>query len=304
MKGASLKYLTHEGFRNIWVNRLMSLASVTVLLACLVIIGVGAMAFFNINALLDRVEAQNVVMVYLEMNADEATVSSVGDAIEALPNVASCELIPKEQAFAEQVEALGGDSSIFEGLQGNPLPDSYKVTLSDLSQFDATVASIRSIAHIDNVRENSDLASRLVSVRRAVTVVSVGLVLMLFLVALFIIANTIRITMFSRKLEINIMKAVGATNGFIRWPFFVEGIVLGVIAAAVSLGVLWGLYELITVYAADLLGSFGFTLVPFADYALQMFGVFLAIGVFTGGVGSMISMNKYLREQRSVVSNE
>ena len=304
MKGASLKYLTHEGFRNIWVNRLMSLASVTVLLACLVIIGVGAMAFFNINALLDRVEAQNVVMVYLEMNADEATVSSVGDAIEALPNVASCELIPKEQAFAEQVEALGGDSSIFEGLQGNPLPDSYKVTLSDLSQFDATVASIRSIAHIDNVRENSDLASRLVSVRRAVTVVSVGLVLMLFLVALFIIANTIRITMFSRKLEINIMKAVGATNGFIRWPFFVEGIVLGVIAAAVSLGVLWGLYELITVYAADLLGSFGFSLVPFTDYALQIFAVFLAIGVFTGGVGSMISMNKYLREQRSVVSNE
>lgn len=304
MKGASLKYLTREGFRNIWVNRLMSLASVTVLLACLVIIGVGAMAFFNISALLDRVESQNVVMVYLEMDADDATVESVGQALAAIPNVDGCEMVPKEQAFAEQLEALGGDSSIYDGLPGNPLPDAYKVTLTDLSQFDATVEQIRAVEHVDSIRENSDLAGKLVSVRRAVTVVSIGLVVMLFLVALFIIANTIRITMFSRKLEINIMKAVGATNGFIRWPFFVEGIILGVIAAAVSLGVLWGLYELITVYAADLLGSFGFVLVPFSGYALQIFLVFLAIGVFTGGVGSMISMNKYLREQRSVVNNE
>lgn len=304
MKGASLKYLTHEGFRNIWVNRLMSLASVTVLLACLVIIGVGSMAFFNINALLDRVEAQNVVMVYLEMNADDATVTSVGEELSALPNVATCEFVSKEDAFAQQVESLGGDSSIFEGLNGNPLPDAYKVTLADLSQFDATVDQIKAIEHVDTVRENSDLASRLVSVRRAVTILSVGVVVLLFLVALFIIANTIRITMFSRKLEINIMKAVGATNGFIRWPFFVEGILLGVISAIVSLGVLWGLYELITVSFADLLRSFNFSLVPFKDYALQMLGVFLLIGVFTGGVGSMISMNKYLREQRSVVSNE
>ncbi len=304
MKGASLKYLTHEGFRNIWVNRLMSLASVTVLLACLVIIGVGSMAFFNINALLDRVEAQNVVMVYLEMNADDATVTSVGEELSALPNVATCEFVSKEDAFAQQVESLGGDSSIFEGLNGNPLPDAYKVTLADLSQFDATVDQIKAIEHVDTVRENSDLASRLVSVRRAVTILSVGVVVLLFLVALFIIANTIRITMFSRKLEINIMKAVGATNGFIRWPFFVEGILLGVISAVVSLGVLWGLYELITVSFADLLRSFNFSLVPFKDYALQMLGVFLLIGVFTGGVGSMISMNKYLREQRSVVSNE
>ena len=304
MKGASLKYLTHEGFRNIWVNRLMSLASVTVLLACLVIIGVGSMAFFNINALLDRVEAQNVVMVYLEMNADDATVTSVGEELSALPNVATCEFVSKEDAFAQQVESLGGDSSIFEGLNGNPLPDAYKVTLADLSQFDATVDQIKAIEHVDTVRENSDLASRLVSVRRAVTILSVGVVVLLFLVALFIIANTIRITMFSRKLEINIMKAVGATNGFIRWPFFVEGILLGVISAVVSLGVLWGLYELITVSFADLLRSFNFSLVPFKDYALQMLGVFLLIGVFTGGVGSMISMSKYLREQRSVVSNE
>ena len=304
MKGSSLKYLTREGFRNIWVNRLMTLASVTVLLACLVIIGVGAMAFFNIDALLDKVEAQNVVMVYVEMDSDDLTTSGVGVELQKMENIESCEFIPKEDAFRAQIESMGGDSAVFEGFTECPLPDAYKVTLMDLTQFSATVAQIKTLTGVSSVRENSDLASKLLSIRRAVTVVSIGLVAMLFLVALFIIANTIRITMFSRKLEINIMKAVGATNWFIRWPFLVEGVLIGIIASVLSLGVLWGLYELAAVSFSDLLLSLGFSFVPFTRYALQILGVFLGIGIFTGGFGSMISMNKYLKEQGSVVSNE
>ena len=199
---------------------------------------------------------------------------------------------------------MGGDSAVFEGFTECPLPDEYKVTLKDLTQFSATVAQIKTLTGVSSVRENSDLASKLLSIRRAVTIVSIGLVAMLFLVALFIIANTIRITMFSRKLEINIMKAVGATNWFIRWPFLVEGVLIGIIASVLSLGVLWGLYELAAVSFSDLLLSLGFSFVPFTRYALQILGVFLGIGIFTGGFGSMISMNKYLKEQGSVVSNE
>lgn len=304
MKGSSLKYLTREGFRNIWVNRLMTLASVTVLLACLVIIGVGTMAFFNIDALLDKVEAQNVVMVYVEMDSDDLTTSGVGVELQKMENIESCEFIPKEDAFRAQIESMGGDSAVFEGFTECPLPDAYKVTLKDLTQFSATVAQIKTLTGVSSVRENSDLASKLLSIRRAVTVVSIGLVAMLFLVALFIIANTIRITMFSRKLEINIMKAVGATNWFIRWPFLVEGVLIGIIASVLSLGVLWGLYELAAVSFSDLLLSLGFSFVPFTRYALQILGVFLGIGIFTGGFGSMISMNKYLKEQGGVVSNE
>lgn len=304
MKGSSLKYLTREGFRNIWVNRLMTLASVTVLLACLVIIGVGTMAFFNIDALLDKVEAQNVVMVYVEMDSDDLTTSGVGVELQKMENIESCEFIPKEDAFRAQIESMGGDSAVFEGFTECPLPDAYKVTLKDLTQFSATVAQIKTLTGVSSVRENSDLASKLLSIRRAVTIVSIGLVAMLFLVALFIIANTIRITMFSRKLEINIMKAVGATNWFIRWPFLVEGVLIGIIASVLSLGVLWGLYELAAVSFSDLLLSLGFSFVPFTRYALQILGVFLGIGIFTGGFGSMISMNKYLKEQGSVVSNE
>ena len=304
MKGSSLKYLTREGFRNIWVNRLMTLASVTVLLACLVIIGVGAMAFFNIDALLDKVEAQNVVMVYVEMDSDDLTTSGVGVELQKMENIESCEFIPKEDAFRAQIESMGGDSAVFEGFTECPLPDGSSVPIEGLTQFSATVAQIKTLTGVSSVRENSDLASKLLSIRRAVTVVSIGLVAMLFLVALFIIANTIRITMFSRKLEINIMKAVGATNWFIRWPFLVEGVLIGIIASVLSLGVLWGLYELAAVSFSDLLLSLGFSFVPFTRYALQILGVFLGIGIFTGGFGSMISMNKYLKEQGSVVSNE
>lgn len=304
MRAGSLKYLTREGFRNIWVNRLMSIASVTVLMACLVIIGIGSMLYFNINSLLDIVEAQNIVMVYVDYEADDLAVSQVGIDIKNLPNVADCEFIPKEDAFQKQIDAMGSDSAIFEGITESPLPDAYRVSVKDLTLYAQTVEQIKALDSVMNVRENSDLATKLVSIRQAVTVVSAGIVLMLFLVALFIISNTIRITMYSRKLEINIMKAVGATNGFIRWPFFVEGILLGIISSIISILLLWGIYELIVYAFASVVNMFGFTFVPFLSYIWYIFAVFVAIGVFTGGIGSMVSMNKYLKEQRSVVSNE
>lgn len=304
MRSGSLKYLTHEGFRNIWVNRLMSIASVTVLMACLIIIGVGSMLYFNINSLLDIVEAQNVVMVYVEDGTSELDTSNIGIEIKNIDNVEDCVFIPKEDAFKKQIEEMGSDSAIFEGFEESPLPDAYKVTVKDLTRYNETVGQIENLEHVMKVRENSDLASKLVSVRQAVTLVSAGLVLMLFLVALFIISNTIRITMYSRKLEINIMKAVGATNSFIRWPFLIEGVLLGLISSIVSILILWGVYQLIVYAFSSVISDLGFGFVPFLDYIWYIFAVFIFIGIFTGTVGSMVSMNKYLKEQRSVVNNE
>lgn len=304
MKGSSLGYLTREGFRNVWVNKMMSIASVAVLMACLLIIGIGAMAYFNINSLLDIVEAQNIVMVYVSDEADDVKTSELRLSLENMDNIASCEFVPKEDAFQRQVELMGGDSALFEGFKTSPLPDAFKVTVKDLSRFKETVSEIEKLDGVYNVRENSDLASKLVTVRRAVTIVSAGLVAMLFLVALFIISNTIRITMFSRKLEINIMKAVGATNSFIRWPFMVEGVLLGIISAGVSVLLLWGLYELIVYAFSSVITMLGFSFVPFLSYVWYIFGAFLAIGIITGSFGSMVSMNRYLKEERSVVTNE
>lgn len=304
MKGTSLKYLTHEGFRNVWVNRLMSLASVTVLMACLIIMGAGIMIYFNINNVVDKVQSQNVVMVYVADDASEDETTQIGTSLEGISNVESCEFVPKEVAFQEQIQSMGGDAALFEGFDEIPLPDAYKVTVKDLSQFENTVLQIKQINKVDSVRENSDLASKLLSLRHAVSIVSVGLVVMLFLVALFIISNTIRITMFSRKLEISIMKAVGATNWFIRWPFMIEGMILGTISGIVSLGVLWGLYAVAEKVFAQTLSLIGFSLVPFSEYWWQILLVFVAIGLFTGGFGSLVSMAKYLKEQGSVVSDD
>lgn len=304
MKGISLKYLTHEGFRNVWVNRLMSLASVTVLMACLIIMGAGIMIYFNINNVVDKVQSQNVVMVYVADDATEDETTQIGTSLKGISNVESCEFVPKEVAFQEQIQSMGGDAALFEGFDEIPLPDAYKVTVKDLSQFENTVSQIKQINKVDSVRENSDLASKLLSLRHAVSIVSVGLVVMLFLVALFIISNTIRITMFSRKLEISIMKAVGATNWFIRWPFMIEGMILGTISGIVSLGVLWGLYAVAEKVFAQTLSLIGFSLVPFSEYWWQILLVFVAIGLFTGGFGSLVSMAKYLKEQGSVVSDD
>lgn len=304
MKGTSLKYLTHEGFRDVWVNRLMSLASVTVLMACLIIMGAGIMIYFNINNVVDKVQSQNVVMVYVADDASEDETTQIGTSLKGISNVESCEFVPKEVAFQEQIQSMGGDAALFEGFDEIPLPDAYKVTVKDLSQFENTVSQIKQINKVDSVRENSDLASKLLSLRHAVSIVSVGLVIMLFLVALFIISNTIRITMFSRKLEISIMKAVGATNWFIRWPFMIEGMILGTISGIVSLGVLWGLYAVAEKVFAQTLSLIGFSLVPFSAYWWQILLVFVAIGLFTGGFGSLVSMAKYLKEQGSVVSDD
>ncbi len=302
MKGASLKYLTKEGIRNVWVNRLMSLASVSVLMACLVIIGLGTMIFFNINALLDTVERQNVVMVYVEDGATDEQLETLRTNLENTENISSVTFVSKEEAFEAQLEDMGEDAALLEGLDENPLPDAYKVVVADLEQFGPTVEKLKELEFVDVVRENSDIADKLIDIRQAVTIVIVGMVSLLFLVSLFIISNTIRITMFSRKLEISIMKAVGATNWFIRWPFMIEGMLLGVISGIVSFGVLAGLYQGMVYVFNDLLAIF--KPVAFGSYAGYILLIFLGIGIFTGSVGSLISMGKYLKEQGSVVSED
>ena len=299
MKGASLGYLTKEGFRNVWVNRLMSLASITVLMACLVIIGLGAMLFFNINALLDEIESQNVIMVYIEDGTTDEQIEKLNKDIYGLGNIENCTFVSKEEAFENSKKELGEDSALLEGME-NPMPDAYKITVSDMTLFKQTVKSLNNLEHIEKVRENSDVADKLIDIRQAVTIVIAGIVLLLFIVSLFIIANTIRITMFSRRLEISIMKAVGATNWFIRWPFMIEGIVIGIISSLVSMGVLAGLYYGVAYVFEDLLALF--KPVAFGQYAGYIFLLFAVIGMFTGSVGSLFSMGRYLKEQGSVIS--
>jgi len=304
MKHASIRYLTKEGFRNIWSNRLMSLASVSVLSACLVLLGCSFMLFANIDAVLGRIEAQNVIMVFAKDDATDAELDELKNAIDSTPNVAYSEFIPKEQAYQEILESLGEDASLLEGLGNDILPDAFRVTVSDMNQYDNTVEALSSLDNILRIRRNSDLATRLIGMRTSIVYIGAGIIIMLLFVALFIIANTVRITMFTRRLEISIMKAVGATNSFIRWPFMVEGILLGIISASLSVGLVFLIYRLAATHIQNLIGILGATLVPFGEYAVMLYLGFLAVGILTGFFGSLVSLGKYLREQGSVVKDE
>lgn len=295
-KGGSFTYLTKEGFRSLWSNRLMSVASIAVLMSCMIIIGCASMIFINMNGVLRHIEQQNVVMVFLEDTVGKEAADQVGEQIKALPNVKECTYVPKDSAWEKQMASLGEDAALLEGLGENPLPDAYRVTVSDLSQFQATVESLKKLPGVLSIQENSELAGKVMEMRRSVTAVAGVIIGMLLLVSLFIVSNTVRLTIFSRRLEISIMKDVGATDGFIRWPFMVEGMTIGVLSGLLSLGAVWGLYALGVKAFGGLLTTFGMSTAPFQAYAGWLLLGFVLLGLLTGVVGCAISMKRYLKD--------
>lgn len=305
MTGSSLKYLIKEGFRNSWTNRMMSIASISVLLCCLVLIGSASMIFLNINSLVDRIEDENVIMVYIEDDTSQEDIAAMKDSIEAMDNIQSVEFVDKESAWQDQLKTMGeAQAEFFTEINPDkiPLPDAYKVTVSDLSLFKETVSQIKQLDNIDTVRENSDLAKKLQTISHGISIIAIAIIAVLFAISLFIISNTIKLTVYSRRLEISIMKSVGATNSFVRLPFVVEGVILGVISGVLSLGVVWGIYELAVNQFSDLLNSLSLIPLDFKNYALYMLGAFVGIGIISGVGGSLITMGKYLNKEGSEIS--
>jgi cell division transport system permease protein len=303
-RGASVSYLTKEGLSSVWTNRLMSLASIAVLTSCLVIIGCAVMLFMDIGTMLNSIEDQNVIMVFLDDDATSAQETQVGSKIKELSGTDSIKFIPKEESYKQQVKSLGSDAYLLDGLDSNPLPDAYEVTVSDMAQFKNIVSSVKSMKHVLNVRENSQLAAKLVQMRKTVTFISVGMIVMLLVVSLFIIANTVRVTMYSRRREISIMKAVGATNAFIRWPFVIEGMTIGIFSGLLSELIVFAIYGAVNRSIQTAFMMFGSQTVPFSSYAWVMLVCFILVGVLAGSVGSAVSMSRYLKEEGSVVSEK
>lgn len=297
-----LGYLTKEGFRNLKVNKLMSVASITVLFSCLMLIGIAFMMLVNIEAFISNIEAENVIMVYADLDSTNYEYISLGNSLSHLDNVESIENVDKEAAYEEILAGLDeGLREYLSGLEENPLPNAYRVTVRDMAGFENVVSEIKKLDHIERVYENSTLARQLEGIRNSVTYISAGMIALLLVVSLFIISNTIKVTMFSRRLEISIMKSVGATNSFIRWPFMVEGVIIGIIAGLLATGAVWGIYEFALGSFTSMLTSFGGeTQVNFLDYALYLVVAFVGIGIFTGIFGSATSIRKYLKERKFV----
>ena len=305
MRGRSIGYLTKEGFKNIWVNRLLSLATVLVLVSCLVIVGTGTLIFFNINEVLDVIEDQNVIKVFIKDEASEYEQDILKVQLLDMSNIEDVVFVSREEGFEEVLATYEDNADIMrEGLSADILPNAFRVTVKNIDEFNDTVAEIKKLDNVLHIQENSELAGKIAKIRDAVSYISVGIVAVLFFVSLFIVANTIRITIFNRRLEISIMKAVGATNSFIRWPFIVEGILLGIFSAVVGLGIQYGVYSVASIWLGDILGMLGGQVIPFVDYIWIILAMFAFIGVFIGAFGSILSLNKYLKEHNNVVENK
>ncbi len=300
----NLRYLTKEGFRNIRVHKLMTVASITVMLSCLLLIGGAYLIYVNIQSIVDKVGEQNVVMVFINDNSTDAAEALLKEKIISTENVKKCEFIPKEVSYDSILYDMGDSASVLKDIGSDFLPDAYKVTIEDMDGFDSAVAKIKTYNNVLHVRENGELASRIASIQDTVTIVSIVIVSILFTVSLFIIANTVRITMYSRSLEISIMKAVGATNWFIRWPFLVEGIIIGFLSAVLAYGLVFALYLAAEKFMATMFAILGNTMVPFERCAVPLLIAFAATGIITGAIGSSISLGKYLKEHGKVVAND
>jgi len=306
MSISGFRYLTKQGFGNIARNKLMSFASIGVLTACLVITGIAALMSLNVGKFVDYLGAQNKVIVYLKLDADDTTIESAKQAIRGVPNILSSTYVSKDDALNETKSWISGYDSgayanVLDGYEGenNPLYASFRVTVDDLSKIKDTVAELSKLPGVDFVDAPSDLAGTLVSLKRAVNIGGWGLVAVLAAVSLVVIHNTIRITVFARRKEINIMKFVGATNGFIRLPFLVEGTAIGLISAVLAFGVVSGAYigilEAIARSGTGWLSSLYFTIVDYNSVWSLLLVVFLASGALIGGVGSAASIRRHLK---------
>lgn len=293
MRTHDVQYLVKEGFRNAWHNRMMALASVGVLICCLLFTGFAYLVYVNVDHMFQAAYEQNMVAVFLDVELEQDAVSRIGETLEGMDNLADVTFVSKEEALERYGEDLPAET--YESLQEeNPLQDTYMVSLKELETFETTIKEIEALEGVEDVSYDGDIAATLTRLRNML-VGGVGIFsVVLLAVSLFIIATTIKLTVYNRRLEIYIMKSVGATDGFVRFPFIVEGALLGLVAGTVGYGLIYLLYSQI-VKNLDL-GMF-LSPVPFGRvWGVLLIG-FLAGGILVGMCGSAISMSKYLKHE-------
>lgn len=292
MRISSIKYLLSEGFKNVWKNWMMSIASIGVLMLCLILTGSAALFSINVTSILDNIESQNSVTIYLNDDIETIDAREIGDQIAALQNVESCEFFSKEQAIDEFVERLGPS---FEGLKDeNFLPHSFHVTLKDIAQYNDTVEQIKQINGVNEVVNRAEVFEKLAQFDKFVSLVGTLVVLILIIVSLFIVSNTIRLTMYNRRFEISIMKSVGATDWFVRIPFIVEGVIIGLISAVLSSVIINLTYSMIIDYLHN---AVPFLQISYPTVPPFVFVAFMLAGILFGLIGGLISIGKYLKKE-------
>lgn len=288
-----IRYFVKEGFRSIWVNRMMSLASILVLCVCLIMLGTTLLLSLNLNSFISQLESRNQVIVYLQNNLDQDKVTKAGDTINAIPNVGGSTFLSKQDIFNEAKSTLGNENILLSGIDSNAFDCAYQVKISDPSKMAQTTDALGKVEGVKYVRQDEGLASILSNLRHVVGLAGFWLFIIMAVVALFLISNTIKLALFSRKREINIMKYVGATNWFIRWPFIIEGVIIGILSGGVALFAQWYVYtKIISTFIMQL------NVVKPLSYTGEMNIIvpgFLVAGIIVGALGSAVSVRKYLK---------
>lgn len=298
---SSFFYLAKQGLGNLIKNRLMTFASIGVLTVCLIITGVAGLFTANVNSLMEYLRGQNELVLYPQEELDELGLAQLDAKLREISGIKEIEYISKEEAMERMKRSMGDKAYLLDVLEGdqNPLRVNYRIVLEDVGALSQIVPQLQAIEGVDNVLAPVELSDVFVNVHKAVVCISVGLVVVLGFVSVVVISNTIRLTVFARRKEINIMKYVGATNGFIRMPFFVEGIAVGLIAGVISAGIVLGGYQLLLMntsvfpaFWSDMVTSI---LLPMDQIWWMVLCAFLLFGSLLGSVGTATSVRKHLK---------
>ncbi len=293
MKKNNFGYLIREGIRGIFLHGFMSFAAICVTVACLIIVGSFALILYNLQVMITDLEQENEVLVYIEDTYTEAEAKSVGSQINLIANVLNAQFVSREQALENFVEEQS-DAALFDGIQADTFRDRFVVTLQDNTRMQETVQEIEAIQGVAKVTAHYEISNGFATVQQVLRIASSAIIIVLLVVSLFIISNTVKLAMYDRKEEIAIMKMVGATNGFIRFPFIVQGFLLGITGAAIGFFFEWGLYDLLAAKIATVDTLQLITIVPFTDVLPITIATYALCGFAVGVIGSLMSIRKFL----------
>ena len=293
MKLNNIGYLLKEGFRGIFTHGFMSFAAICVTVACLVIVGSFSVLAYNLDIMVEDLNKTSEILVYIDSSLSDAEARSIGTKINLLDNVLQATYVSREEALENFIADHDGDTA-FSGVQASDLRHRYVVTLEDNTKMAQTDAQLKQLPGVADTSAAYELAEGFSTIQNVLHIVCSAIIAVLLVISLLIISNTVKLAMYDRRDEIAIMKMVGATNGFIRLPFIVEGFSLGMIGAIAAFCLEWAGYDALIVKINEVDALQLFQLVPFQELLIPMVVIFAAAGMFVGIVGSWTSIRKFM----------
>ena len=293
MKINNVGYLLKEGIRGIFLHGFMSFAAVCVTVACLLIVGSFSILTYNVSIMVEDLNQTNEILAYVDSEMSDAEAKSIGTKINMLDNVLQSTFVSREEALADFVRDHQGDEA-FNGVEAKDLRHRFVIVLEDNRLMQETDAAIKQVPGIVKTSAAYELAEGFSTLQDVLQIASIAVISVLLVVSLLIISNTVKLAMYDRKDEIAIMKMVGATNGFIRLPFIVEGFSLGMLGAVLAFGIEWVMYDAMVEKVAAVDSLKLFTFVPFQELLIPMVITFAAAGMFVGLVGSGASIRRFM----------